>query len=244
MKTIDDPILILAHRGASDEAPENTLAAFRRALELGADGFELDVQLSADGRLVVIHDGLLSRTTDGRGRVERHTWEQLRRLDAGAWFSPLFRGERIPLLEEVLDLAAGKALVDIEIKKSRRAEEAARAVVECTAAWECRHFIVTSFDPEAIARVKALRPETATGLLLERNRRTLIGDWDFVVAHHRLIDERFVRRIQESGKKIMAWTVDDEAEQKRLAALGVGRLITNRPKMMLNLNRPKNSLTN
>src|SRR3989449_9458057 len=108
--------LVIAHRGASAAAPENTLAAFRLAADLGADGIELDVRGTADGQLVVLHDASVNRTTDGAGRVAALTLDQLRRVDAGKKFGPSFRGERIPLLSQVFEVVAGRLLVDVEIK--------------------------------------------------------------------------------------------------------------------------------
>ena len=110
------PVLVVAHRGFSGAAPENTLAAFRKAIEAGSDMIELDIQLSKDGKIVVIHDETLERTTDGQGRVADRTFPEIRKLDAGSWFGSQFSGEKIPTLQEVLELAKGKVLVNIEIK--------------------------------------------------------------------------------------------------------------------------------
>src|SRR5512136_697214 len=107
-------LLNIAHRGASAAAPQNTLAAFRKAVELGADGVELDVQLSADGAVVVIHDFTVDKTTDGTGRVAAKTLAELKALDAGSRFSPQFAGERIPTLAEVFEAIDGKLLVNVE----------------------------------------------------------------------------------------------------------------------------------
>jgi glycerophosphoryl diester phosphodiesterase len=107
---------VIAHRGASADAPENTPAAFRRAVELGADWFECDVTRTKDGRLVMIHDDTVDRTTDGRGRVADLTFDEVRRLDAGSWKGAAFAGERIPTLEETLELAGGRSGAYVEIK--------------------------------------------------------------------------------------------------------------------------------
>src|SRR5262245_34742321 len=132
--------LRVAHRGASARAPENTLAAFREAIRLGADAIELDVQLSADGVPMVIHDLTVDRTTNGHGSVASFASRDLRRLDAGAWYSSRFRGERIPTLEEALECARGRCGLNIEIKelpgagrRSRRARGAADAGHEAVA---------------------------------------------------------------------------------------------------------------
>ena len=110
------PVMVVAHRGFSGAAPENTLAAFRMAIEAGSDMIELDVHLSKDGKVVVIHDETQERTTNGQGRVADRPLKEIKGLDAGSWFSPPFAGERIPTLQEVLSLAQGKVPVNIEIK--------------------------------------------------------------------------------------------------------------------------------
>src|SRR3972149_9393656 len=109
------PVMVIAHRGFSGQAPENTLASFKKARELGSDMIELDVRFSKDGHMVVMHDDTLDRTTNGRGKVADYTLKELKQLDAGSWFAPQFSDERIPNLNEVLELAKGKILVNIEI---------------------------------------------------------------------------------------------------------------------------------
>ena len=110
-------VIVLAHRGYSAKAPENTMAAFELALAVGADGIELDVHMTRDGEIVVIHDDTLDRTTNGKGPVSDQTMAELRELDAGSWFSPEFAGERIPTLKLVLELIKDKdVLLNIEIK--------------------------------------------------------------------------------------------------------------------------------
>ena len=110
---------VIAHRGFSGVAPENTLAAFRRAIEIGADMIEVDVALTGDGHVVCLHDETLDRTTDGQGLLAAATFEEVRRLDAGSWFAPELAGEKVPTLAEVLDLARGRILVNVEIKSTR-----------------------------------------------------------------------------------------------------------------------------
>ncbi|MGL4971324.1 MAG: glycerophosphodiester phosphodiesterase family protein, partial [Cetobacterium sp.] len=108
---------ILAHRGASGTAPENTIAAFKKAIIDGCDGFEFDVQQTKDGKLVVFHDWTLERTSNGKGYVREHTLDELKELDAGSWFGEEFKGEKIPTLEETLDLIPDNMLINIELKE-------------------------------------------------------------------------------------------------------------------------------
>ena len=164
---LDRP-LNFAHRGASYEAPENTLAAFLLAAELGADGIEFDVQLSADGQAVVIHDFNLEKTTDGQGPVALKTLDELKELDAGAWFDPIFAGQRIPTLQEVIDAVGQRLLLNVELKTfSLRDDGLAAAVVRTI---EDHHLldrvIVSSFNPLAVRRVKQLNPRISSWLAL------------------------------------------------------------------------------
>src|SRR6266700_3376300 len=161
------PILI-AHRGGSLEAPENTLAAFGHAIKLGIRYVELDVHLTRDGALAVIHDESVDRTTDGHGLVQDHSLAELKQLDAGAWFNPAYAGERIPTLDEVLAWARARGtVVDIEIKNAplyyAGIEEAVVKALDSEHMAE--QVIVISFDHGAVKRVKALDPRIATGVL-------------------------------------------------------------------------------
>lgn len=161
--------LLVGHRGACEVAPENTLVSFARALDDGADVIELDVRLTADGHVVVIHDETVDRTTNGQGRVAALTWDALRRLDAGAWFGPQFAGERIPALAEVLAWARGRIRVLIELKYSpfgafqRQLVPPVLAVVAEQAMDDQVAFI--SYAPQALGQVKALAPHIPCGPL-------------------------------------------------------------------------------
>lgn len=173
--------LLGAHRGNAAECPENTLAAFRSAIELGVDLIECDVHLTADRRLAVIHDHKLDRTTNGRGLVRDHTLAELQSLDAGSWKDPRFRGERVPELQEVLALARGKAGVAIEIKNHPLAYPGLEPVlVEAVqAAGMTDEVIVISFDHGAVRRVHDLDPQLLTGALAAplRPRTLLLRAW-------------------------------------------------------------------
>src|SRR5438105_12877718 len=160
-------MLLGGHRGNPDEFPENTLASFRSAIELGVDVIELDVHRSEDGGLPVIHDHLLDRTTDGSGLVRDHTMAELKRFDAGSWKDPRFKGERIPSLDEVLTLARGKVGVAIEIKNLPLpyAGIEVSLVQAVRTAGMLHAVVVISFDHRCIKRVAHLEPEIMTGAL-------------------------------------------------------------------------------
>lgn len=156
---------VIGHRGASAEAPENTMAAFTRALELGADGFEFDVQLTSDGHPVVIHDAMLERTTNGTGPVFEATLEEIRRLDAGSWFDPAFANSRVPRLDEVLALPA--AVFELEIKTQGRAVlDAVLDAVDRAGVFDRVKF--TGWDHALLCRLKAERPHATIGLFAQR----------------------------------------------------------------------------
>ena len=153
------PVLVMAHRGFSGKAPENTLAAFRKAIEIGSDFIELDVRFSKDGHLVVFHDDTLERTTNGKGKVADFSLQELKGLDAGSWFGPSFSGEKIPTLREVLAQAKGRILVNIELKKGDQGpytmmDLSDRALEEVQRAGMEKEVLFSSFDLAALKRIR------------------------------------------------------------------------------------------
>jgi len=235
--------LIFGHRGASAEAPENTLAAFRLALEQGADGLELDVTLTAEGEVVVIHDDSLDRTTSGHGPVSRRTLAEIKRLEAGypARFGTQFAGERIPTLAEVFAACGDHARLNIELKHDRsRGRQLARRVVELvhTHGWQQR-VLLSSFQFSSLGRVKALDPSLPVGLLYmapvfgPRLARCLARRLPHEAHHPSALGLRAgdIAWCHQHGLRVNAWTVDDEADLRRLALAGVDGLITNRPQV-------------
>ena len=234
-----DRPLIFAHRGASHEAPQNTLAAFLRAAELGADGIELDVQFSRDNELVVIHDFDLAATTDGQGPVRDRTLAQLKELDAGGWFGSAFVGQRIPTLQEVVDNVGQRLLLNIELKAVGLGDGGLAAsvarLIESNDLVE--RVVVSSFNPLAIWRLKRLNPAIPIGLLYAPDlpwplRRPWMRHFIHPQAlhpHHSLVDEEYVAWARQRGYRVNTWTVDEPQEMRRLADLGVDMIISNRP---------------
>jgi glycerophosphoryl diester phosphodiesterase len=230
--------LVLGHRGASAEAPENTLAAFRLALAQGADGVELDVWRCATGEVVVVHDEDLSRVAGSPLRVPDAPLAALRALDAGAWKGERFRGERIPLLAEVLEALPG-AVVNVELK-SRGGRDLSLARAAAETIWRAGaggRVVVSSFDWRLLAAFRLASPDVATGLLFEDARawrmRVALGVRALrPAAVHpaaALATDDRVRRWSERGLAVNVWTVDDPAEAVRLARAGAAALITNAP---------------
>lgn len=238
---LDRP-LNFAHRGAEHEAPENTLAAFERAAELGADGIEFDVHLSKDGEVVVIHGFSVESTTDGSGLVKQMTLAELKELDAGGWFGPALVGQRIPTLQEVLDAVGDCLLLNIELKtKSLRDDGLPAAVVRRIETSEmCKRVTVSSFNPLAVRRVKQLNSLVQTGFLYASHaplfpRRRWLRSWvrpDAVHPHHTMVDAEYMKWARGQGYRVNVWTVNDANEMRRLMRLGVDMIITGRPELL------------
>jgi glycerophosphoryl diester phosphodiesterase len=233
-------VLVIAHRGASGECPENTLAAFRRAIELGADMLECDVQCSRDGTIVVLHDTQVDRTTDGHGWVRALTWRELKQLDAGAWFGDAFRGERLPALEDVLALTAGKVLLNIEIKRAILQGRHIRNIAEKVAALVARSglhktVLVSSFDPYALAHVQACQPDIPTALVAMRRPRggvsAAMQRFGVQALHisHAYVTPRLLTEAHSMRCPVRAFTVDAVPQMRRLIGYGVDGVFTNYP---------------
>ncbi len=235
--------LILGHRGARRQAPENTIPAFIRALNLGADGVELDVQLSADGVVVVFHDDQLDHLTDGHGPVSSLTWAQLQQLDAGKYFGADFAGTRLCTLEEALRVLEPAKLINVELKGTAGAEQAngpaalAQRTLELVRAAEMLNRVVfSSFDAGYLAELRRLDGQAALAWLFgaklfRRPPWRLAKELGLEAIHpSRLaVSARLVRQAHERGLKVRVWTVDDPAEARRLAGWGVEGLITDYP---------------
>jgi glycerophosphoryl diester phosphodiesterase len=230
--------LVLGHRGASAEAPENTIAAFRLAIERGADGVELDVWRCASGEVVVAHDEDTARTAGERLRIPDAPLSALRALDVGAWKGPAFRGERIPLLEEALE-AVPRGVVNVELKSRggrdlRLAQAAARAVARAGAA---PRVIASSFDWRLLLAFRLAAPEVPAGLLFDGGRawraRTWIATRLFAPAavhpDRALVTDARLRAWIARGLAVNVWTVDDPADAARLTKGGAAALVTNVP---------------
>lgn len=233
---------IIAHRGARSVAPENTLPAFAAALEMGVDGIELDVHLSRDGRLVVIHDFALETTTNGRGLVAAHTAAELAQLDAGSHFSPTFAGVGVPTLDEVFDLVGDRCMVNVEVKSEEldggNAADALAELLRARALHE--QVIVSSFNPITLIKLRWLEPKLALGLLFEQALPPHLQQaWLSPILQPQAlhpwaptVEEPFMAWARTQGLPVNVWTVNEPAEARRLAALGVNALITDLPDLL------------
>ncbi|NJJ39903.1 glycerophosphodiester phosphodiesterase [Paenibacillus apii] len=237
-------ILNFAHRGASAVCPENTMAAFRRSLELGATGIETDVQMTRDGQLVLIHDESLDRTTSGSGYVKDKTLEELRSLDAGAWFgNGSFAGEKIPRLEELLELLHDRdTVLNIELKNGifpyPGMEEKVIAAVR--AYGMSSRVVISSFNHYSLAYFKTLAPEIKTGILYMEG---LYRPWDYAAtvgaealhAHYLAVLPEFVRDAKRNGVVYHPFTVNDPKRMEFLIDAGVAGIITDVPDVLAGL---------
>lgn len=238
------PPLRIAHRGASGAglAPENTLAAFERAIEIGVDILEVDVHATVDGQIVAVHDSTLDRTTDGRGSVRDQSLDQIRRVDAGSWFADDFRGERVPTLQEVLELARHRALVLIEVKADFIAERILHIVDSMGATSQV---IIQSFNPQNVQRTRLLDPSIPTALLVGklpttpsrvRARRlvkqVLRAGANALSIWHATLTPPLLEEMRKRGIAVWAWTVDQEIIMRDLALMGIQGIITNYPDLL------------
>ncbi len=231
--------LVVAHRGASRVAPENTLAAFRAAIDCGADAIELDVQRTADGHIIVLHDPTLERTTDGQGRVADHSLATLKTLDAGRWFNPIFAGERLPMLVESVEMVGKQVGLFIEIKQGPHFDDTIEAAVagviqEAGLTARCE---VSSFDHFSVRRVKTPFPEIACGILYEARlidpfSAAQLAGAEALHPHWELITPDLIEEAHRLGYAVVAWTVNDKEAMARLAASGVDAIVTDLPDVL------------
>ncbi|HSQ07827.1 MAG TPA: glycerophosphodiester phosphodiesterase family protein [Chromatiaceae bacterium] len=225
-------VAVVAHRGASREAPENTLSAIRLAIAQGVDACEVDVQATADGVLVLLHDEDLARVARDPRPVWGLTYAEVQRLDAGAWFSPDFGGEPIPRLEQVLDLAQGHIALNLELKFTGPDQDLARRVTDLVrAAGMGGSCLLTSQS------LPGLRPAQALGLPIGWVLESEPGDpatldLDALSLQTHLATPALVGACRRAGVETHVWTVNREAEMRRLIDLGVTAIITDAPVLL------------
>ncbi len=234
--------LNLGHRGASAYAPENTLAAFNLAFQMGADGIELDVTLSRDGIPVVIHDDTVDRTTNGHGLIRQMTLAQIKQLDAGSWFSPKYWDEEIPTLAQVLELVGTRGIINIELKGTAFRDDGLETAVGRVAeqANANDHVLFSSFNPFALYRIAHVIPRAPRGLLYAEDlpiflRRAWLRPLARPTAlhpKHTMISPAYVTWAHGKGYAINTWTVNEPEEMRRLIGLGIHAIITNKPDVL------------
>ena len=223
---------VMAHRGASTETPENTMAAFQKAIDDMADYIELDVQLTSDGEVIVMHDSNAYRTTGVDENIVNMTYKEVRRLDAGSWYSDEYKGEKVPGLREVLELAQGKIKLNIELKPADNSEELARKTVALIEKYNMENdCVITSFSSSALSAAKSCDENIRVGYILS----AAYGEYydmkniDFFSVNAAFLSKRTIDAIHNSGKQVYAWTVNNKDSIKNLTNKGVDGVITDNP---------------
>lgn len=223
-------IMIQAHRGASGYAPENTMSSFKMALELKADYLELDVHLTKDGHLVILHDETVDRTTDGKGAVKDMTLAEIKKLDAGIKYAQKFKGEKVPALDELLKTFSGKIKFNIEIK----GEGCEAGVVKLIKKYKIeKDVMVSSFHHEYLQKIKELEPSIVTaglvmmGPKIKHLKNTIKAN--YLNIHESFLTKAIYDKAHEFGLGVIVWTVNEKENMKKFAQLGVDGIITNFP---------------
>lgn len=233
--------LIFGHRGAKAYAPMNTIPSFELALEQGADGIELDVRLTRDGAMVIMHDDTVNATTDGEGHVRDLTLAEIQALDAGAWFSEAFRGTRVPTLDEVFEAIGKRTRINVEIKaESIRGEGIESQVANAIRRHGLeRSMIISSFNPLTLRRFRRAIPEVLIGFLYSPETPPFVPHLLIGLPHEaknpyfEMIDAAYMKWAKAAGYRVNTWTVNDPARAVQLCDLGIDCIITDAPDTIL-----------
>jgi len=230
---------IYAHRGASAHAPENTLSSFNLAVKQNADGIEFDVKLTRDGKVIVLHDMTLDRTTTGKGAYKNYSFEELRKFDAGSWFSSDFSGEKLPLLEEVFDAVGSKLAINIELTNYNSIGDGLVEAVSrlVNALKDSSRVMFSSFSARNLRKAKFLCPKIPCGLLTMpgitgwwAREITVRSDvYDALHPYYRDVHPGLLKKVHQMNKQLNVWTVNDPDEIKRLGGMGVNMIMTDDP---------------
>lgn len=228
---MDDNTEITAHRGASASAPENTMAAVNAAIEQGADWVEIDVQETADGHVVVFHDSDFKRVAGNELKIWDATLDDLQDLDIGSWFAPEFKGERVPMLEHVLETCRGKAGVNIELKFYGHDVRLEERVIELVEKHDMEsEVVVMSLKLQSVNKMRKLKPSWQVGLLTAAAMGSLKRvDADFLAVSAGTATRDFIQATHGSGKKVHVWTINDPIAMSTMIGRGADNLITDKP---------------
>ena len=228
-------MLLIAHRGASGHAPENTLAAFKKAVSLGATFIETDLQLTRDTRLVAIHDETVNRTTNGKGAVHDMTLAEIRRLDAGSWFGSEFAGERLPTLDEILDFAKKHDVVFyLELKPAGSWGGEHALISNLRESGQIARTVVISFDASILAAVRKIEPTLMTALLYDGQiekpleRALEIGARQLAVRGD-LVTPWLLTAARKKDLQVVCWTINHSAHMRLLMSAGVDGIMSDYP---------------
>lgn len=230
--------VVVAHRGASGIAPENTLSSIRRALDIGARMVEIDVHTTGDGEIVVMHDPEVSRTTDGKGLISEMSLAQVRTLDAGSWFGPQFRGEAVPTLDEALDMVRGRADLCIEVKKASPQQVIGKVLEH----GYLEHAIIFDFNHPRLYEARRLQADVRTlalGVSHENLASVDVGLCSAVGCPFSKVDGELVEKAHRLDLAVFVYTVNQTDGMRKLAELGVEGIITNYPQLALDVVRKR-----
>ncbi|MBI1804161.1 MAG: glycerophosphodiester phosphodiesterase [Ignavibacteriae bacterium] len=244
-RSIHKHIMIVAHRGAPAYAPENTLSSFRKALELHADALELDVHQTKDSQIVVMHDGSINRTTNGKGNVRNVTLAELRRLSAGKWFGAEFESDKVPTLYEVIGLCDSSTTLIVELKEGSDESPGIedRIITIVRSAGTKKRIILKSFDRSVLARLHRKAPEIPLlyvyvfsipwiNFTVDHGLSTgdiFSLDVDYLQPHNILLTKSFIHSAHRHGYKVIAWDVQSESSMQDMLAIGVDGIETDYP---------------
>jgi glycerophosphoryl diester phosphodiesterase len=238
-------VVVIAHRGFSGIAPENTLVAFQKAIDIGSDMIEFDVSLSKDGIPVVIHDKTINRTTNGKGNVESFTVEELKQFDAGSWYKKEFKEEKIPTLEEVIQVTKGKIMLNIEIKKysvkrNVKLDGIEHKIVQLLEKYNIvNDVLISSFSKLAIQRIKEFNPDISIAYLYRFGIKSrVIKQFDKLGLYSfnqskRAFSKKSLKDLHEQEIKLNLYTINQKREMIKFIKLGVNGIITNYPNKLL-----------
>lgn len=230
---------VLGHRGAKGHAPENTLASFRKAIELKATMTELDIHTSKDGHLIVMHDPVVDRTTNGSGRITDLTLEEIRRLDAGSWYGPKFAGEKVPTLQEVIDVIKGHIDLNVEVKGGELFDpDLVDLLIEHIISNDIvEHVVVSSFQREYLREIKRKAPAVQIALLysaeLSEPWKEAEDEGWHLHPHLRRVDAQLIDEAHSRGIMVRAWNPNAAEDMRPLVRLGVDGIGTDNPEVLL-----------
>ncbi len=243
-------MFVIAHRGANQFAPQNTIHAFNKAVELRSDGVETDIQITKDGQLVLCHDKKVNRTSNGKGKISALLLSDIRELDFGSWFGKKYSDTKIPTIDEFLDCASGSPLklLDIELKPQKKNEaDAVTPLLEKINEYGIADkTLISSFDYKLLERVKEINPDITTGYLFPSMsqivRRKFIKPYKLAIKHHidcllphyGYVTKKMIDKSHELGLKVGVWTVNKLETAADLIEWGADGLITDVPDIMLN----------
>ncbi len=239
---------VISHRGANNEAPQNTIPAFKRSLEIGCDGFETDIHLTSDGYPVICHNYTVDETSTGNGEIRTKTLEELRSYDFGSYYDEKFKGTQLPLLDEFLEVSKDEQveIMNIEIKPplDGNLDIVKKTIDAVKEAGLFDKLLISSFSPEVLVECKKVEPNCKTGFLYAPNKlfffKTMIFGYvkfaksikaDYLHPHFFGVTKHYVKKLHENGIKVNVWTVNKPETAEKLIKYGVDGLITDLPGM-------------